>query len=70
MEQLIKDLKNLGYELVYYEPLEAWRVFDFLASDCEFLASVFSEVVFKNGFSFSCGITLDGEGLCVRFYEL
>lgn len=70
MEQLLKDLRNLGFELVYYEPFEAWHVIDFLAYVNDFLPSAFSEVVFKNGFSFSCGVTLDGKGLCVKFYEL
>lgn len=70
MEQLIKDLKELGYELVYYEPLESWRVVDYVASINDYLPAAFVEFVFRHGFIFSVGTTLEGDGLCVQFRRL
>jgi hypothetical protein len=70
MEQLIKDLKELGYELVYDEFSGAWKVVDFLGSINDFLPSAFSAIVFKNGFIFSCGIALDDRSLVVEFSKL
>lgn len=67
MEQLIKDLKELGYELVYYEPLDAWRVVDSLGGFNGFLPSAFSKIVFKHGYIFSVCVTFEGNGLCVKF---
>lgn len=70
MEQLLKDLKGLGYELQYYGPLEAWKVDDFIAGINDFLPAAFVEFVFRHGFIFSVGTTLEGEGLCVNFYKM
>jgi len=70
MENLIKNLKELGYELVYDESMEGWRVVDYIAGINDYLPSSFSEVVFKHGFIFSCGVTLGGQGLCVCFHKL
>lgn len=70
MEQLIKRLKELGYELVYDESSDSWRVIDFLTSMNDFLPSAFSKTVFEHGFVFSFGITISKDGLCVKFYEL
>lgn len=70
MEQLIKRLKELGYELVYDEFSEAWKVVDFIDSMNDFLASAFSRAVFEHGFVFSVGVALDDSGFCVKFYEL
>ena len=70
MENLIKNLKQLGYELVYDESMEGWRVVDSLAGINDYLPASFSEIVFKHGFIFSCGVTLNGQGLCVCFHKL
>lgn len=70
MEQLIKDLKNLGYELVYDEYSEAWKVVDSLASISDYLPSAFSAIVFKHGYLFSVGVTLEDRGLVVEFSKL
>ena len=70
MEQLIKDLKELGYELVYDEFSESWKVADFTASINDFLPSTFAEIVFRHGYIFSVGIALEGGGLCVSFKKL
>lgn len=70
MEHLLKELKELGYELVYYEPLEAWRIVDCFGGINDFLPSAFVEFVFRHGFVFSVGTTLEGEGLCVQFKKL
>lgn len=70
MEQLIKNLKELGYELVYDELTESWAVVDFLDGMNDFLSSAFSKVVFKHGYIFSVGITLEGDGLVIKFYKL
>lgn len=70
MEQLIKNLKELGYELVYDEQSKSWRIVDYVAEINDYLPSAFSEIVFRHGFIFSCGITLEGNGLCVRFSKL
>lgn len=69
MEQLIKDLKQLGYELVYDELTESWKVVDFIACIDDFLPSAFSEIVFKHGFIFSVGIAFPGDCLVVKFSE-
>ena len=69
MEELIKDLKELGYELVYYEPLNAWKVVDTIAEVDDYLTSQFCRIVVEHGFVFSCGITLEGRNLCVQFYR-
>ena len=70
MEQLIKDLKELGYELVYDELTESWAVVDFLDGMNDFLPSAFSKVVFKHGFIFSVGSSLGDDGLVIKFYKL
>lgn len=70
MEQLLKDLKELGYELVYDELTESWKVVDYIASINDFLPSTFSAIVFKHGFIFSCGIAFPGDSLCVKFYKM
>ena len=70
MEQLIKDLKELGYELVYDELTESWAVVDFLDGINDFLPSAFSKIVFRHGFIFSVGTTMEGDGLVVKFYKL
>lgn len=70
MEQLIKDLKDLGYELVYNESAEEWRVVDFLDYVNNFLPTYFSEIVFKNGYAFSIGTTSDNDGMVVKFRKL
>ena len=70
MEQLIKDLKELGYELVYDDQSVSWRVVDYIAGVNDYLPSAFSSVVFRHGYIFSCGITLEGDGLCVSFTEM
>ena len=69
MEQLLKDLKKLGYELVYYEPLEAWRVVDYFAGINDYLPAAFAELVFRHGFIFSVGSTLEGDGLYVKIVK-
>lgn len=70
MEQLIKDLKQLGYELVYDELSESWKVVDYLDSINDFLPSAFSKIVFKHGCIFSVGIAFSGDSLCVKFSKL
>lgn len=70
MEQLIKDLKELGYEIEWYAPLVAWRVTDTATGINDFLPSAFVEFVFRHGFVFSVGDTLEGDGLCVQFRKL
>ena len=70
MEQLIKDLKELGYELVYDELTESWAVVDFLDGINDFLPSAFSKVVFKHGYIFSVGIAFPGDCLVVEFKKL
>ena len=70
MEQLLKDLKGLGYDFVYYEPLEAWRVVDCFGGINDFLPSAVVEFVFRHGFIFSVGTTLEGDGLVVQFSKL
>jgi len=70
MEQLVKNLKELGYELVYDESMEGWRVVDYIAGVNDFLPSAFSRLVFEHGFYFSCGIMLGGHDLCVNFKKL
>lgn len=70
MEQLIKDLKELGYELVYDELSESWKVVDYIASINDYLPSAFSEIAFRHGFIFSVGTTLDYQGLVVKFSKL
>lgn len=67
MEQLIKDLKELGYELVYDELTESWKVVDYIASINDFLPSAFSEIVFRHGYIFSVGIAFPGDCLVVKF---
>ena len=70
MENLLLDLKELGYELVYDRPSKAWRVVDTLAGVDDFLPPAFSLLVFRHGYIFSVGVTLDGIGLCVSFKKL
>jgi hypothetical protein len=67
MEQLKKDLKELGYELVYYEPMDAWRVIDVSDGFNNYLPTAFSKIVFRHGFVFSCSITSESNGFYVRF---
>lgn len=67
MEDLLKDLSKLGYGLVYYEPLESWKVVDYIAGMDDYLTSDFVKVAFSHGFIFSVGTTLEGDGLCVEF---
>ena len=70
MENLIKDLKELGYNLVFDESKEGWRFVDDITGLNDYLPASFSEIVFKHGFIFSCGVTRDGRGLCVCFHKL
>ena len=70
MEDLLKDLGKLGYGLVYYEPLESWKVVDYIAGINDFLTSDFVKCIFRHGFIFSVGTTLEGDGLCVSFKKL
>ena len=70
MEQLIKNLKELGYELVYDELTESWKVVDYIASINDFLPSAFSGIVFRHGFVFSVGIAFPGDCLVVKFNKL
>ena len=70
MEQLIKDLKELGYELVYDESAGSWMVVDYFASVNDFLPSAFSEIVFRHGYIFSVAIDFPGACLVVKFYKL
>ena len=69
MEQLIKELEELGYELVYDELTESWKVADFTGLINDFLPSAFSEIVFKHGYIFSVGIAFTGIFLVVKFYK-
>ena len=70
MEQLLKDLKKLGYELVYDELSESWKVVDYTDLINDFLPSAFSEIVFRHGYIFSVGIAFSGDFLVVKFYKL
>ena len=70
MEHLLKDLKQLGYELVYDELTESWKVADYIASINDFLPSTFSQIVFRHGYIFSVGIAFTGNFLVVKFYKL
>ena len=70
MDQLLKDLKQLGYGLVSDESVEGWRFVDDITGLNDYLPSSFSEIVFKHGFIFSCGVTKDEQGLCVCFHKL
>lgn len=69
MEQLIKRLKELGYELVYDESSGSWEVVDFIDSMNHFLASAFSRAVFDHGFVFSVSVMLNGDRFRVKFYK-
>lgn len=70
MEQLIKDLKELGYTFEWNETFNAWKVRDFCCDVCDYISYCFIAVVLKHGFTFSFTIQWGTCDLLVKFVKL
>lgn len=69
MEELLKELKKLGYNFVWDKNLDAWKVYDKDHRPCEYLTSVFTDIVSEHKVKLGCGFIQNSNEtvLYVRF---
>lgn len=70
MEQLVRDLQELGYVVEWNVRFSTWEVRDFCGDVCDYISYGFLAVVLRHGFTFSITIQWDICKLFVKFVKL